>query len=353
MATTQDFNYPSSSDVTVTGIGNPIGQPFPSSAVPIAGENPSGLLTPIQTNAAGDLITIQAAGAIDNVNLTEVGGAAISEGQKTSANSLPVVIASDQSPLPINAASLPLPTGAATSANQATEITSLASIVTNTAAIEANQTNGTQVTSVSNFPSTQPVSGTVTANQGTSPWVENLSQFGGAAVSLGSKVSASSIPVVIASDDIVAISATALPLPTGASTSANQTTANTSLASILANQTNGTQTTALLAGTAVIGTVIIEPRDGSLTDNSGTTSATPSTSTQIMAANSSRRYLLIENVSTTATIWINFTSAATAGNGSFALLPGGSIVQETGFVSTEAVNVLSTTASVPFTAKQA
>lgn len=47
---------------------------------------------------------------------------------------------------------------------------------------------------------TQPVSGTVTVNQGTSPWADNISQFGGVSVSLGSKVSASSIPVVIASD---------------------------------------------------------------------------------------------------------------------------------------------------------
>lgn len=103
-------------------------------------------------------------------------------GQKASAASLPVVIASDQSAVlvsgsvsavvsgtvavsnfpatqtvsgavsvsnfpatqPISAAALPLPTGAATS---------------------SNQTNGTQVTQVSNFPATQPVSGTVTAVQ--------------------------------------------------------------------------------------------------------------------------------------------------------------------------------------------
>ena len=50
---------------------------------------------------------------------------------------------------------------------------------------------------------TQPVSGTVTANQGTAnatPWNENIAQWGGTATSLGQKVSASSVPVVIASD---------------------------------------------------------------------------------------------------------------------------------------------------------
>lgn len=47
-------------------------------------------------------------------------------GQKTMANSAPVVIASDQSTLPVSAASLPLPTGAATEvtlATRATEVT--------------------------------------------------------------------------------------------------------------------------------------------------------------------------------------------------------------------------------------
>ncbi len=40
-------------------------------------------------------------GGGSNVNLIEVGGAPVSEGQKTSTNSIPVVIASDQSPIAI------------------------------------------------------------------------------------------------------------------------------------------------------------------------------------------------------------------------------------------------------------
>lgn len=166
MATTQNFNYPSSSDVTITGIGNPIGQPYPSTAVAIAGENPSGNLTPIQTNAAGDLITTQAAGAIDNVNLSEVGGVAVSLGQKTEAASIPVVLPSDQI-VPISATALPLPTGASTSALQTTGNTTLSTISTTAASILLDLTNGTQITQVSNFPATQPVSGTVTVIQPT------------------------------------------------------------------------------------------------------------------------------------------------------------------------------------------
>jgi hypothetical protein len=46
-------------------------------------------------------------------------------------------------------------------------------------------------------------SGTLTVNQGTAnatPWNENIAQWGGTATSLGQKVSASSVPVVLASD---------------------------------------------------------------------------------------------------------------------------------------------------------
>ncbi len=56
---------------------------------------------------------------------------------------------------------------------------------------------------VDNSAVTQPVSGTVTSNQGTAnatPWNQNLAQYGGASTSLGPKAGASSIPVVPATD---------------------------------------------------------------------------------------------------------------------------------------------------------
>lgn len=90
---------------------------------------------------------------------------------------------------------------------------------------------------------------------------------------------------------------------------------------------------------------------GLLIDGSGTTSGTPSTSTQVFAANPTRKYLLIQNIDTT-TEWINFTGAATAGSGSIQLLPGAAFVEEANAISTEAINILSTGASVKFTAKQ-
>jgi hypothetical protein len=236
----------------------PNGAPIPTSATLVAGENPSLNLQPLQTDASGNLLVNIATepGTPLNVNVSDWGGVATTLGQKVMAASVPVVLASDQSTIPISAASLPLPAGASTSALQTSGNTSLTSIL-------GNQTNGTQITqvsnfpatqpvsgtvtanqgtpaaaasrwpvqltdgtnlssvsaagalkvdgsavtqpvsgtvAVSNFPATQPVSGTVTANQGTSPWVDNLTQVGGSSISLGQKASAASLPVVLASD---------------------------------------------------------------------------------------------------------------------------------------------------------
>lgn len=137
-------------------------------------------------------------------------------GQGIMAGSLSVVIASDQSAIPITAATLPLPTGAATAANQATGNASLSSIdskltapLSVTGPLTDTQLRASPVPVT--LSGTQPVSGTVTANQGTagaSAWLVD-----------GSGVTQP-------------ISAAALPLPSGASTSALQTSGNSSLSSI-------------------------------------------------------------------------------------------------------------------------
>jgi hypothetical protein len=82
-------------------------------------------------------------------NLTQVGGAAITLGQKVSASSLPVVIASDQSAIPVS----------------------------------------------------QSGAWTVSATQGTTPWVDNITQFGGNAVVTGTGASGLGIPRVTVSND--------------------------------------------------------------------------------------------------------------------------------------------------------
>lgn len=126
-----------------------------------------------------------------------------------------------------------LPTGAATSALQTTGNTSLASIDTKTPALgQALMAASVPVTIASNQSAvkvdgsavTQPVSGTVTANQGTSPWVTSRNWT----LSSGTDSIAA---VQSGTWNITNITGT-VSLPTGAATSALQTTGNTSLSSI-------------------------------------------------------------------------------------------------------------------------
>lgn len=94
----------------------------------------------------------------------------------------------------------------------------------------AVDSNGRQIlspsssVSVSNFPATQAVSGTVNATQGTSPWV--VSNGGTFAVQNTAPVVGGNSTAVKTDSSATTqpISATALPLPTGASTAANQAT---------------------------------------------------------------------------------------------------------------------------------
>lgn len=297
-----------------------------------------------------------------------------------------------------------LPTGASTSANQ-TNASQKTQIVDGSGNVIASTSNALNV-QVENFPATQPVSGTVTVTQATGTnlhtVVDSSALPTGAATSANQTngtqqtqlVQGGNTAAVSAAGAVkVDASATTQPvsgsvtvtqatgtnlhtvvdssaLPTGASTSALQTsvqgsatggTAATSSSldggifnTTLPTLTNGQQAALQLNTSGKLLTQSsIQPTNGTLTDNSGTTSATPSTSTTIMASNASRKYLLIQNVSTTNTIWVNFTTSATTTQPSYELLPGGSLVQEAGFVSTEAVTVICTAASSPYTAKQA
>lgn len=311
----QSYRYPPTGAASSNPSVGVNGSIAPTSSTEVGGINPSGNLQPLQTDASGALIVsplttsstvtvVQPNGALlhatidasalpigastsalqtsGNTSLSSIDGKLGTLGQKTSAGSAPVVIASDQSTLPVALTSAStvtvvqstgtnlhtvvdssaLPTGASTSALQTTGNASLASIDSKTPAlgqalaaasvpvvltaaqlstltpltsVTVTQATGTNLHAVIDsgtitLSGTSPVSGTVTANQGTpnaTPWNENIAQFGGSSVSLGSKVSASSMPVVIASDQgAVAISAASLPLPTGAATSANQTNAS-------------------------------------------------------------------------------------------------------------------------------
>lgn len=250
-------------------------------------------------------------------------------GQKTMANSSPVVIASDQSAIPISgtitgtisgnvtvvqptgsnlhvvvdsgtiaatqsgtwninniSGTVSLPTGASTSALQTTGNTSLSSIDSHIpAGLTVTSTrllvDGSGVTqpvsgsvSVSNFPATQPVSGTVTANQG-GTWTV---QPGNTANTTAWKVDGSAVTQPVSGTFFQAtqpISAAALPLPSGASTSALQTTGNTSLSSIDSHIPSGLTVTSTRL--LVDGSGVTQPVSGTVTATiSGTVAATQS-----------------------------------------------------------------------------
>ena len=165
---------------------------------------------------------------------------AVNNGQKVMAASSPVVIASDQSAIPISAASLPLPAGAATAANQATEIASLASIDAGIpAALGQTVMASSMPVVIASNQSAVPISAaslplpTGAATETTLGTRLAEATFTARINTLGQKIMDASTPVTIASDQsTLPISAASLPLPAGAATAANQATEIASLASI-------------------------------------------------------------------------------------------------------------------------
>jgi len=89
---------------------------------------------------------------------------------------------------------------------------------------------------------------------------------------------------------------------------------------------------------------------GTLTDGSGAIT-TASTNQQIFAANSARKYLLIQN-SSLYDMWINFTSAATLSQPSLLVTPGSAFTMENNFISIEAINIICATPTAAYTAKE-
>ncbi len=90
-----------------------------------------------------------------------------------------------------------------------------------------------------------------------------------------------------------------------------------------------------------------------MTERSGTIT-TGGTAQPLAAAHAARRYLIIENVSQTEALWVNFTTTAVEAEPSIMLAPGGgSLVMDGSFVSTEAISVIAATTAHPFTAKEA
>lgn len=88
---------------------------------------------------------------------------------------------------------------------------------------------------------------------------------------------------------------------------------------------------------------------GSLTDRSGSASTS---SSQVMASNSSRKYLLFHNLSGSINMWINFGSVATNGAGSIQVGPKDIFIMDGMFISTQALNVIAGSGTPSYTAKE-
>lgn len=139
-----------------------------------------------------------------------------------------------------------------------------------------------------------PSDGTVTGTADV-----NLIEVGGAAVSLGQKPMTTSFPVVIASDQ---------------------------------------------------SPFSVAPIRGAITNRSGTITAGGVTQT-LAAANATRSYFFVQNISTD-TLWINFGVSAGQDQPSIKLCPEATFVMESGFVSTDAINIIGPTTGAKFVAKE-
>lgn len=145
-------------------------------------------------------------GRLDVNSGSWLGSTSPTVGQKAMVASLPVAIASDQSAVPVSAATLPLPTGAATAANQTTlgAQTTKINDGTNTAAVTAASALKVDGSAV-----TQPVSAvslplpTGAATEATLATRLADATFTGRINTQGQKVMAASTPVVLASDQTV------------------------------------------------------------------------------------------------------------------------------------------------------
>jgi len=199
----------------------------------------------------------------------------------------------------VSAASLPLPSGAATSANQTTANTSLSNIDTDLGA-QADASASSDTGTFSLISLVKRILGTKLPDQ-----------------------SSGRIPVALAS--------------AGTNGSTAPTTAN------LYGGTDGTNLRAISVDSGGVANVNARPRNGAITRTTGSTSATPNTSAQALASDTNRRYLLIQNISDTD-MYFNFGATATTDN-LFIAKNGSGIVFETGYVPTDAVNVICSAAS--------
>ena len=196
-----------------------VGQKIMTSSIPVVISSDQSSI-PVGTGSAGtpssSVVTIQGITGGVSVPVTIIGAiSANSDGYATSyipsyinntCNPLSLTLAGglriDGSAVtqPISALSLPLPTGAATEATLSTLLTLSGFQARINTLGQKTMANSTPVV-ISSDQSALTILGTVTANQGTSPWVNNISQFGGNNIVTGTGASGVGIPRVTVSND--------------------------------------------------------------------------------------------------------------------------------------------------------
>lgn len=187
---------------------------------------------------------------------------------------------------PVSAATLPLPSGASTEATLAL--------------IKAKTDNLDVLLSTRTKPAdTQTIAGTVTSNQGTAnatPWNENVAQWGGSSTTLGQKAMASSVPVVVASDQSA--------IPVSGTVTSNQGTAAAIAGAWPVKLTDGTNTT----GVTTSSEAKVNAPDAQTT---GTVAATAQTVILTLGGNKSTCVVQISGVWVGTLVFDGFGKSAT------------------------------------------
>lgn len=206
--------------------------------------------------------------------------------------------------IPVSAASLPLPAGAATSANQTTANTTLSNIDTDLGAL-ADSAASTDTGSFSLISLFKRLLSTKLPDQ-----------------------SSGRIPVTLAS--------------AGTTGSTTPTTAN------LYAGTDGTNLRAISVDSSGRANTNIIPQSGNITTRSSTIT-TGGTSQQVAASNTSRKYFAIQNISDTD-MYLGVGYTPTTTTGILLSKSGGGFVFESNFIPTQAINILCATTGKAFVA---
>ena len=242
----------------------------------------------------------------DSINLNVDGLEALAATQQADVAAIKADLADG---IPVSIASLPLPSGAATSANQTTANTSLSNIDTDLGAL-ADSAASTDTGSFSLISLFKRLLSTKLPDQ-----------------------SSGRIPVTLAS--------------AGTTGSTAPTTAN------LYAGTDGTNLRAISVDSSGRANVNSLADKGSVSEASTQSITTGGTHQQVFASNSSRKYLLIQNISDTDMyLGLGFNPSNTTPAGLLLAKSGGGIVFESSYIPTSEVRIVCATTGKRFVALQ-